>query len=49
MGHAIDAIKRGEISNAMFVSKGSLFLGRMSQLSDGMSFLIEANPAKKGK
>jgi len=33
----------------MFVSKGSLFLGRMSQLSDGMSFLIEANPGKKGK
>jgi hypothetical protein len=49
MGHAIDAIKRGEMNNAMFVSKGSLFLGRMSQLSDGMSFLIEANPGKKGK
>jgi hypothetical protein len=27
---------------AMFVAKGSLFLGRMSQLSDGMSFLLEA-------
>jgi len=49
LGHAIDAIKRGEMGNAMFVSKGSLFLGRMSQLSDGMSFLIEANPGKKGK
>jgi len=46
LGHAIDAIKRGEMSNAMFVSKGSLFLGRMSQLSDGMSFLIEENPQK---
>jgi len=46
LGHAIDAIKRGEMSNAMFVSKGSLFLGRMSQLSDGMSFLIEENPKK---
>jgi len=46
LGHAIDAIKRGEMSNAMFVSKGSLFLGRMSQLSDGMSFLIEGNPKK---
>lgn len=44
MGHAIDAIKKGEITTAMFVSKGSLFLGRMSQLSDGMSFLIERNP-----
>jgi hypothetical protein len=49
MGHAIDAIKRGEMRNAMFVSKGSLFLGRMSQLSDGMSFLMEGNPGKKGK
>jgi len=47
LGHAIDAIKQGEMTNAMFVSKGSLFLGRMSQLSDGMSFLIEENPAKK--
>jgi hypothetical protein len=25
------------------VAKGSLFLGRMSQLSDGMSFLLEVN------
>ena len=47
LGHAIDAIRQGKMTNAMFVSKGSLFLGRMSQLSDGMSFLIEENPAKK--
>jgi betaine reductase len=46
LGHAVDAIKRGDITNAMFLSKGSLFLGRMSQLSDGMSFLIEKNPRK---
>jgi len=26
------------------VAKGSLFLGRMSQLSDGLSFLMEKNP-----
>jgi betaine reductase len=44
LGHAVKAIKQGEMSSAMFVSKGSLFLGRMSQLSDGMSFLIEKNP-----
>ncbi|MGA7874499.1 MAG: glycine/sarcosine/betaine reductase complex component C subunit beta [Desulfoferrobacter sp.] len=44
LGHAIDSIKHGEMNNAMFVAKGSLFLGRMSQLSDGMSFLIEKNP-----
>lgn len=43
--HAIDAMKRGEIENALFLAKGSLFLGRMSQLSDGLSFLMERNPA----
>lgn len=46
LGHAIDAIKRGEMNNAMFVARGSLFLGRMTQLSDGLSFLIEKNPGK---
>jgi hypothetical protein len=29
----------------MFTGKGSLFLGRMTQLSDGISLLIERNPA----
>jgi len=47
LGHAIDGIKRGEMKNAMFIAKGSLFLGRMSQLSDGLSFLIEKNPRKR--
>ncbi|OPX96033.1 MAG: Glycine/sarcosine/betaine reductase complex component C subunit beta [Syntrophorhabdus sp. PtaB.Bin006] len=47
LGHAIDAIKRGEMNNAMFVARGSLFLGRMTQLSDGLSFLIEKNPGRK--
>lgn len=46
LGHAMEAMKRGEIKNTMFVAKGSLFLGRMSQLSDGLSFLLEANPNK---
>ena len=44
MGHAIRDMKAGRIKNTMFVAKGSLFLGRMSQLSDGLSFLLEANP-----
>ena len=47
LGHAIETMKRGEMRNAMFVAKGSLFLGRMSQLSDGVSFLLEANPKAK--
>jgi hypothetical protein len=30
------------------LAKGSLFLGRMSELSDGMSLLLERNPASGG-
>ncbi len=44
LGHALEAMKRGSMKRAMFVAKGSLFLGRMSQLSDGVSFILEANP-----
>jgi hypothetical protein len=43
LGHALEAMKCGKMKRAMFVAKGSLFLGRMSQLSDGISFLLEAN------
>jgi len=43
LGHAIEAMKENRINTAMFVAKGSLFLGRMSQLSDGLSFLLEKN------
>jgi len=43
IGHAIRAMRQGKIKRAMFVGKGSLFLGRMSQLSDGLSFILEAN------
>jgi betaine reductase len=41
LGHALDALRNSEIKNALFISKGSLFLGRMTQLSDGCSFLVE--------
>lgn len=44
LGHAIEKMKKGEMKRAMFVAKGSLFLGRMSQLSDGLSFILEPNP-----
>jgi hypothetical protein len=27
----------------MFLAKGSLFLGRMTQMADGMSFILERN------
>jgi hypothetical protein len=49
VGHALEAMRRGEMETTLFVAKGSLFLGRMSQLSDGMSFLLERNPRKKSQ
>lgn len=47
LGHALEEMKQGRVRNTMFVAKGSLFLGRMSQLSDGLSFLLQANPKKQ--
>jgi glycine/sarcosine/betaine reductase complex component C subunit beta len=44
LGHALEQMREGRMKSALFVAKGSLFLGRMSQLSDGMSFLLERNP-----
>ena len=43
LAHALDGLRRGRIQRAMFLAKGSLFLGRMTQMADGMSFLLEAN------
>jgi betaine reductase len=43
LGHALDALRKRKIKNAMFISKGSLFLGRMTQLSDGCSFLVDCS------
>jgi betaine reductase len=42
--HALRRLKSGAAERAMLIAKGSLFLGRMCQLSDGMSVLIERNP-----
>jgi betaine reductase len=43
LGHSLRKMTTGEMKNTMFLAKGSLFLGRMSQLSDGVSFLLERN------
>ena len=45
MGHARDMIMEGQIENTMFMAKGSLFLGRMTDLSDAVSVIIESNPS----
>ena len=43
LGHAVDAIASGTMKRAMIIGKGSLFLARMTNLSDGASFLVEAS------
>jgi betaine reductase len=43
LGHAMNALRSGEVNNVLLLAKGSLFLGRMTQLSDGCSFLMEMN------
>ena len=43
LAHALAGLREGRMQRAMFLAKGSLFLGRMTQMADGMSFLLEAN------
>ena len=42
LGHASDAIRQGRMKRAMIIGKGSLFLARLTNLSDGASFVLEA-------
>jgi glycine/sarcosine/betaine reductase complex component C subunit beta len=39
--HGLQGLRDGEIGSTMLVAKGSLFLGRMTELADGMSILLE--------
>ncbi|MCL2662382.1 MAG: glycine/sarcosine/betaine reductase complex component C subunit beta [Oscillospiraceae bacterium] len=43
LGFARDDIMSGSIKRSMIVGKGSLFLGRMTNLFDGVSFILQAN------
>jgi len=43
LGHSVRKMIAGQMQTTMFLAKGSLFLGRMTQMSDGMSFLLERN------
>lgn len=45
IGFASEDIKEGRINNAMIIGKGSLFLGRMTNLFDGVSFVMHGNTA----
>jgi betaine reductase len=42
-GFAIDDLTTGSLNRAMIVGKGSLFLGRMTNLFDGVSIILERN------
>ncbi|MEN8198622.1 MAG: glycine/sarcosine/betaine reductase complex component C subunit beta [Thermodesulfobacteriota bacterium] len=44
IGHAMEAMGRGEIQRAMFLARASLFLNRCTRLLDGVSFILERNP-----
>ena len=46
LGFAREEIMAGTTKRAMIIGKGSLFLGRMTNLFDGVSFIIEANDGK---
>jgi betaine reductase len=39
--HALERLESGELSSTMLLAKGSLFLGRMTQLWDGASITLE--------
>ena len=43
LGFARDDIMSGKIEKSMIVGKGSLFLGRMTNLFDGVSFIMQKN------
>lgn len=43
LGACREDILSGDIQRAMIIGKGSLFLGRMTNLFDGISFLVEKN------
>ena len=46
VGFAINDLTVGSLNRAMIVGKGSLFLGRMTNLFDGVSVILERNSGK---
>lgn len=49
IGHACEDIKEGKYERVMIIGKGSLFLARLTNLSDGASFLIEPSSGVSGQ
>lgn len=48
LGQLMDDCKSGKVQKAMIIGKGSLFLGRMTNLFDGVSFVVQANDHQVG-
>ncbi|HLN61357.1 MAG TPA: glycine/sarcosine/betaine reductase complex component C subunit beta [Symbiobacteriaceae bacterium] len=46
IGPVREMIMQGLATRAMIIGKGSLFLGRMTNLFDGVSFVMEKNPGR---
>ncbi len=46
LGFACERIREGSLRRVMVIGKGSLFLGRMTNLFDGVSFVVTANDGK---
>lgn len=49
IGHGREHILNGSLENFMIIGKGSLFLGRMTNLFDGVSILVEKNRGENEK
>lgn len=47
IGFARNDLTEGNLNRVMVVGKGSLFLGRMTNLFDGVSIIIERNTGYK--
>lgn len=45
LGHATRRLRNGSMDTSFFYAKGSFFLGRLTNQSDGFSFLLRRNPA----
>lgn len=41
LAHALRAMQSGEMRRALFMAKASPFLGRMTEMADGVSFIVE--------
>jgi betaine reductase len=44
LGHALAGLSGGSLTRVQFIAKGSLFLGRMTSMGDGVSVLLERHP-----